>query len=1471
VDVGRTDRLFDGGGEMGRIMAGRDWTLTPLGPPEGWPASLRSAVRILLTSRFAMWMGWGPELTFFYNDAYRRDTLRAKHPWALGQPAGAVWAEIWDDIGPRIASVLDSGVATWDEDLMLFLERSGYPEETYHTFSYSPLSDAGGTVAGMLCVVAEDTDRVLSERRMATLRELATDLATGHTEQQVLDALRHRLSANPRDLPFTLTYLFTGDGEAALAAATGAEPGDPIAPHAGADAWPVAELLAGRTAFVEGLRERFAQLPAGAWPEPPVHAVAVPLAQPGSNRPSGFLVAGLNPFRPYDERYRGFVELLANQVATGLGNARAYEAERRRAEALAELDRAKTEFFTGISHEFRTPLTLIMGPLGELRAAPAIEADPRLRTELDVVHRNGLRLEKLVNELLDFSRLQAGRMQARFEPVSLSAFTADLASVFRSAMHRAALEYEVDCPPLDEPVWVDRGMWEKVVLNLLSNAVKFTLDGRVVVAVRQDGDRVQLTVADSGTGIPAEELPHLFERFHRVAGATSRSGEGSGIGLATVREVVALHGGTIDAASTPGVGTTFTVTLRTGREHLPDDQIAAAAAPPVFPAVSEAAEPFLAEALRWLPDGGGVPASPAGPRSASAARVLVADDNADMREYVQRLLADRYTVHTAADGDAALAAALADPPDLVVSDVMMPGLDGMALLAALRGDQRTAHVPVLLLSARAGQEAAVEGLAAGADDYLVKPFTAVELLARVDGHVKLGRARRRERERQRVLAAVGAAMDREPGLPGRRAALVRVLVAEGIVDVARLIDDRTRVVATAGPDQATERLLAEIRVDPPLARRVLATGKPAVAEVDEDYVRASSDDLAQQDLQRRLDMRSVVFVPLVARGRVGGLLATARIGGAAPQTETDLALLAEIGERAAVALDNALLYDREQLTSRRLALLQRATAALSAAATPVQVAEVAAAEFERLLGSSASGVWELHANALEAVAERGWTERVAADWRIIHLDIPIMATDAVRHREPVWTGTREDWDRDYPQMRQVVASYGYASVGALPLLAGGRCLGVAVVVFAEEREVDEAERAAAMALADQCAQAFQRAALLAAESAARQTAEEIGEVVAALSGATTPRDVIDVILQHAARLGAEAAAVLLREGEHVEVVAAWGAAGTERQLRLDAAHPIAYAVRAGQAVWQDRRSAIAWPKHTFSTAGVDLPAQVVLPLLLGGSAIGAVALGFAEPPVFTTEQRATVLTIAGQCAQALDRARLHQAEHEIAEVLQRSLLPGELPRLERLGAAARYLPGAAGSQTGGDWYDLLTLNDQCTALVVGRRRRAGAGRGRGHGAAAQRAGRLPAGGAPARSCPRAARRVRWPRPWRAGQHLRLRHRELGRRRAALGTGRAPAHPARRRPRWWPRRTVPRGRRRHGAGRPRPPALHRGPRGRGARGVGGALHGRADRAPQRGARRRPGPVAAERRGPRRRRARAPRRRPARRGARRARCA
>jgi PAS domain S-box-containing protein len=734
---------FTGEGEMAERMRAMDWSSTGLGSPETWPLSLKTAVRIMLTSRYAMWMAWGPQLTFFCNDAYL-PTVGIKRDWVLGARSDKVWAEIWPDIGPRIERVLATGKATWDEALLLFLERLGFAEETYHTFSYSPLADDHGTISGMLCVVTEETERVIGERRLRVLRDLGARMGQARTEAEVWKAVEACLRDESRDLPMTLAYLFSEEGPAKLVSVTGVSEDHPIAPRTielrDGRLWPLGEIARGAPfAQVDDLVLRANDV-VGPWGRPPDKALAVPIAAHGQARPLGAFLVGLNPYRPLDASYHGFIQLFVGQVAAGLANADAYEAERRRAEGLAEVDRAKTTFFSNVSHEFRTPLTLMLGVLEEILAKQEAVVEPAIRRLVETAHRNGLRLLQLVNALLDFSRIEAGRARAHFQPTDLAELTAELAASFSSATQQAGLTLSIDCPELPAPVFVDRDMWEKIVLNLVSNAFKFTFDGGIEVALSEAGSKVRLEVRDTGTGIEPDQLPRLFERFHRVEGAKGRSFEGSGIGLALVQELAKLHGGEVQVSSSFGSGSTFAVEIPMGSGHLPPDQVEHV---PEAAAMSGKARSFALDALRWLPDAPAADSRPAAAPGERRERIVVADDNADLRAYILRLLSDGgYEVLTVADGEAALAEIRGRRPDLLISDVMMPRLDGYALLREVRGDTALRDLPVIMLSARAGEEATVEGLEAGSDDYLTKPFSARELLARVAANLSLARLRR---------------------------------------------------------------------------------------------------------------------------------------------------------------------------------------------------------------------------------------------------------------------------------------------------------------------------------------------------------------------------------------------------------------------------------------------------------------------------------------------------------------------------------------------------------------------------------------------------------------------------------------------------------------------------------------------------------------------------------------------------------
>jgi signal transduction histidine kinase len=744
------------GGEMGKVLRSMDWGKTPLGPIELWPESLRTTVSLCLASNFPISLAWGPKHVQIYNDGYW-PICGEKHPGAMGQDFTECWASAWPVIGEAFENAL-AGKTSYLENQRMFLDRKGYLEETFFTFSFSPIRDDTG-VAGLFHPVTETTNRMVSERRTRALRDLASRTLKAHRPEEACALAAETLSDYQADLPFTLFYLLDADEEHfALNALTGISPETIASPmlvdfhQPQPSSWPLAETVnSGQIQHVADLVERFGPICCGEYPEPVKEALALPITPPGCERPVAVLVAGVSSRLPLNETYRAFCDLLAAGVTTAVANARAYEEERKRLEALAEIDRAKTAFFSNVSHEFRTPLTLILAPLEDELAETADPLPPARHQRLETVHRNSLRLLKLVNSLLDFSRIEAGRAQASYQPIDLAAFTGELASIFRSAIERAGLSFLIDCPPLPEPFYVDRDMWEKIVLNLLSNALKHTFEGGIVVRLRLAGEYAELIVEDTGVGIAPAELQRLFERFHRVKGAKSRTHEGTGIGLALVKELVALHGGTVSVQSQQDKGSVFVVTVRAGVAHLPADRLGAQR---TLAPTATAAAAYLQEAEHWLPDAATVsgtsavlaPADVVASPSARTVnkprpRILWADDNADMREYVRRLLADEYEVLAVGDGFAALTVARDTPPDLILTDIMMPGLDGLGLLRELRIDPRTRTIPVILLSARAGQESTVQGLEAGADDYLAKPFSAPELLARVRTHLDLAHLR----------------------------------------------------------------------------------------------------------------------------------------------------------------------------------------------------------------------------------------------------------------------------------------------------------------------------------------------------------------------------------------------------------------------------------------------------------------------------------------------------------------------------------------------------------------------------------------------------------------------------------------------------------------------------------------------------------------------------------------------------------
>jgi signal transduction histidine kinase/CheY-like chemotaxis protein len=602
--------------------------------------------------------------------------------------------------------------ASWMPGLLLPLERHGYREETYFTVSHAPAFDDDGSVAGIHAICTEVTGEIVAARRQRLLHALSTEGSRLDAEHDTVTSMCEVLGQAPFDVPFAAVYLSSPDApEFRRVTTVGCD--EQLLP-------PVVDA----PADLEGIAGKVG-VPGGPFGDQVSDSVVLPLHTSRDGEPIGLLLVGCSPNRALDADYRSFHELVAGQFAAAVANARAFDVERRRAESLAELDRAKTTFFSDVSHELRTPLTLLLGPLADVLDDPGEPLPAAVREELTLAMRNGRRLQRLVNDLLDFASIEAGRATPVRVETDVATFTAELAGIFRAAAERAGLTLDVECPPLGHPAYVDPRMWEKVVVNLLANAVKYTFVGGIRVALRADDDGFELTVADSGVGIGAEDLPQLFQRFHRVPGATARTREGTGIGLALVHELTALHGGEVLVTSEPGVGSSFTVRMPLGDADAVDRH-------PVGP--SEAAR---GEAESWENDSSRPGGAPGGP-----AEVLVVDDNADMRAYLSRLLTPLWTVRTTANGEEALAAVAESPPDVVLTDVMMPRVDGFELLRRLRNDPATRDIPVIMVTARAGQEASVEGLEAGADDYLAKPFRAQELIARVRVAVERSAGRR---------------------------------------------------------------------------------------------------------------------------------------------------------------------------------------------------------------------------------------------------------------------------------------------------------------------------------------------------------------------------------------------------------------------------------------------------------------------------------------------------------------------------------------------------------------------------------------------------------------------------------------------------------------------------------------------------------------------------------------------------------
>ena len=733
-----------GGGKMGEIIRSKDWSATALGAPDKWPQSLRTAVSICIASNFPIAIAWGPQRVQIYNDGYLPIT-GDMHPKAIGQDFKECWLSAWPVIGQAFEEA-SLGQTRFLENQRIFLDRYGYKEETFFTFSFSPILDESGAVGGLFHPVIDQTQQTLAERRLNILPAISNQTVNARTTEEASSLILNCLKDFALDIPFVLLYSIAADGKQAhLEGFVGVEKDASLAPAKinlqapAVRSWPFTEAIkTGKRVQVENLEEIFGPINCGPYPEPPKQALVFPVILNSTSHTNYFLVAGVSSRRSLDEKYLLFYELVTATVTNVLTKARAYEEERKKAEALAEIDRVKTVFFSNISHEFRTPLTLILSPLEELLNKANSSFSPSEKQNIETTHRNAMRLLKLVNTLLDFSRIESGQQQAMFSLVDIAAFTKDLAANFRSIVEKEGLMLIVKAETISKPVYVDRQMWEKIVFNLLSNAFKYTLKGEITVELLEEIDFAVLKIKDTGVGIPENELPKMFERFHRVPNANGRTHEGTGIGLSLIKEIVKMHKGTVSVTSTLDEGSVFTVKIPFGKDHLNASNISTAKLD-----VDEISANIFMDQVETLltPDKDVSPVSFLSKDKSTLPTVLIVDDNADMRQHISSILSNNFNVITANNGIDALHKIQETLPALVLSDIMMPVMDGIGLLKEIKSNKATANIPVIFLTARAGEESRIEGMETGADDYLVKPFSTKELLSRISCQIKMQKIR----------------------------------------------------------------------------------------------------------------------------------------------------------------------------------------------------------------------------------------------------------------------------------------------------------------------------------------------------------------------------------------------------------------------------------------------------------------------------------------------------------------------------------------------------------------------------------------------------------------------------------------------------------------------------------------------------------------------------------------------------------
>ncbi len=658
-------------GETGRLLLATDWAATPLGPMDRWPQALRIAVGICLNSRFPMFVWWGEQAINIYNDAYV-PMLGKRHPAAFGRPAQEAWSDIWDIVGAQRRLVMERGEPTWNERVLLVMERNGFPEDTWFTWSYSPIYEEDGRIGGMFCAVTEETGRVLAERERDRLVREAQDAAR---------TLRTWFDNAPGFVALLRgpEFVFELVNQAYYQ----------LVGHRNLEGMPAFQAIpeAGQQGYFELLNNVYTT------------------GEPFVGREMS-LVLQRTPDAEPEQRYIDFVYQPvrdASGATVGIfaqGHDVTEQVQARG--ALEEANRRKDEFLATLAHELRNPLA----PIRQAAMVAKATSDPaRQGWAMNIIERQVGHMALLLDDLLDVSRISRGKLQLRIAQVDLKGVVDAAVETAWPMIEARKHKLEVHLPLHAVQLAVDPVRIAQVLSNLLSNAAKYTdAGGSIRLSAEERAGRLLLQVRDNGIGLSAEHLEAIFGMFSQVASAAERAQGGLGIGLALSRGLVQLHGGTLHARSEGlGQGAEFTVCLplpirtgeRAGDAGEPADQARAAVRP---------------------------------------LRILVADDNADALSTMSMLLEmEGHEVHGAADGEQALARAEALHPDVVILDIGMPRLSGHEVARRIRASGWGRDALLIALTGWGQAQDQARAIAAGFDHHCTKPVDLAALLPLLNG------------------------------------------------------------------------------------------------------------------------------------------------------------------------------------------------------------------------------------------------------------------------------------------------------------------------------------------------------------------------------------------------------------------------------------------------------------------------------------------------------------------------------------------------------------------------------------------------------------------------------------------------------------------------------------------------------------------------------------------------------------------